>query len=61
MRRFFILVADEFDQFAVEEDALIHSDSEWLRVRFRIFDGNVDFEIPIIRAAEPLGQFSIRR
>src|SRR5262245_51817529 len=52
-RRLLVLVTDEFDQIGVEHDAMVHSDRERLRVRFRIFDGNRDLEIAVVQSAEP--------
>ena len=56
MRGIFIN-ADELDQFLVQQDALLHGNGPWLRIRFRIVDGNFDFETPEVRPAESLCDF----
>src|SRR5262245_51190086 len=56
------LNADELDRFLVQQDALLHGNGPWLRVRFRIVDRNFDFEAPEVRPAESLCDFrSIRQ
>jgi hypothetical protein len=47
-----ILVADELDRLLVDDDALVDADGERLRVRLRIVDRDVDFQLAEDRAAD---------
>jgi hypothetical protein len=51
-----VLVTDELDQFRVEKNALIHTNGPRSRVGFRIVNGDVDLERPVIRPSKTLGQ-----
>src|SRR5437867_7394678 len=56
MRRIFIN-ADELDHFLVQQDALLHGNGPWLRVRFLIVNGDFDFEVPEVWPAKSFGYF----
>src|SRR5437667_10236769 len=56
-RRLFILRANELDQLRVEHDALVDLDGPRSRVGFRIVDRDLDFQIAVVHATEPLGPF----
>src|SRR4029450_9609513 len=54
-----VLVAHELDLLFVHRHALIDADCEWLRVRFRILDSHVDFELAEDGTAEALGELRL--
>src|SRR5215471_3600848 len=54
-----VLVADELDELGVRHDLLVDADREWLRVRLRIVDRDVDFEPPERGPAEALCELGL--
>src|SRR5215510_10206871 len=56
MRRIFINT-DELDHFLVQQEALLHGNGPWLRVRFGIVDRDFDFEAPEVWPTESFGHF----
>src|ERR1700730_9269974 len=53
-----VLETDELDQLSVEHDPLVHPDGKWHRVRLRIVDGDVDFQLAVVDPPEPLGHLA---
>src|SRR5665213_1899057 len=55
---FFVFVADELDQIRIEQEPLLHLDGPGMGVSFRIFHGDLHFEMPEVDAPESLRHFS---
>ena len=52
--RFFVLVADVFDQLGIEHDVQVALGVPGTRIDFRIVDGQLDFEAAVVGAANSL-------
>src|SRR5262249_37322449 len=52
-----LIKADELDHLLVQQNALLHGNGPWLRVRFGIIDGDLDLEVPEVWPSESLGYF----
>jgi len=53
-----LFVANELDQVRVGHDSLVYPNCEWLRVNFRIFEGDYDFQVSVIHSPESLSHFA---
>src|SRR5262252_3548979 len=61
LRRSLVLIANELDQLLIERKLVAHANGERLRVRFRVVDRYVDFEVTVVRSPPALGHLALRR
>ena len=54
--RLFVLVADELDELAVENETLVHPDTEGCGVRLGIVDRDIDSQRAVVQTLEALGE-----
>src|SRR6187200_1529957 len=47
-----VLETDEFNQFLVRHDPLVHADSPWTRIELRVVHRDVDFHPSVVHAPE---------
>src|SRR5215467_832389 len=56
-----VLVADELDHLVVWRNLLIDPKREWLCVRFRVVERDVDFQLAVCGPANALGELRLVR
>ena len=58
--RFFVFVANIFDQFCIEHDVQVPFCIPWTRVHFAIIDGQVNLHAAVVGATDALDRAAVR-